>query len=153
MKRIVEYKLGDEIPEAAKFIHAWEDTFYYEMKESKKSPQYTSEEIHLFGRVITYLNRKLGLEAGTGYKPTSKETRKLIKTRLNQGAKPEDFQKVIDSRMAAWANDEKMHEYLRPSTLFGPKFNEYLHSGGVEIANNPFDKLDEIAKMKEVLDE
>jgi hypothetical protein len=35
---------------------------------------------------------------------------------------------VIDKRCAAWKGDPKMEEYLRPSTLFGPKFESYLNA-------------------------
>lgn len=47
--------------------------------------------------------------------------------RLNEGFDIEDFRKVIDTKVDAWKNDETMNTYLRPATLFGPKFEGYLN--------------------------
>lgn len=47
--------------------------------------------------------------------------------RLNEGFDIEDFKKVIDTKVDAWKNDETMNTYLRPATLFGPKFEGYLN--------------------------
>ena len=37
-----------------------------------------------------------------------------------------DLRAVVDKKCAEWISDPKMRGYLRPSTLFGPKFSEYL---------------------------
>lgn len=39
-----------------------------------------------------------------------------------------DFQTVIDKMCGKWKGDAKMEDYLRPSTLFGPKFEGYLNA-------------------------
>lgn len=41
----------------------------------------------------------------------------------------EDFEKVIDTKTAQWLNDPIMNKFLRPETLFGPKFESYLNEG------------------------
>ena len=82
--------------------------------------------------IISYLNEK----AGKRYKPTSKKIQSLISARMNEGFTLEDFKAVIDIKCAQWLHDAKMQEYLRPSTLFGTKFEEYLNSGGGKEAGS-----------------
>jgi uncharacterized phage protein (TIGR02220 family) len=50
----------------------------------------------------------------------------LINSRKQDGYTLEDFKQVISFRQATWSEDPKMREYLRPETLFGPKFYTYL---------------------------
>ena len=78
----------------------------------------------IVARVVAYLNNK----AGRTFKPTTKATQGHIKNRLREGFEEEDFYKVIDNRVAEWTNDPKMNQYLRPETLFGPKFEGYLQT-------------------------
>ncbi len=75
------------------------------------------------GQVIDYLNNKLG----TRYKSTTPKTKQLINARLNEGFIVDDFKKVIDNKYNDWFNDDKMNKYLRPETLFGTKFENYLN--------------------------
>jgi uncharacterized phage protein (TIGR02220 family) len=74
--------------------------------------------------IVEYLNQK----AGKKYRAGSKDTRQHINARLAEGYTLDDFRAVIDKRCAAWLGDPKMEEYLRPSTLFGPKFESYLNA-------------------------
>ena len=74
--------------------------------------------------IITYLNTK----TNSNYKSSSTKTRELVKARLNEGFQLEDFIKVIDIKTAEWMNDPIWCNYLRPETLFGPKFESYLQS-------------------------
>lgn len=73
--------------------------------------------------IIDYLNEK----AGTAYKATSKKTQNLIKARTNEKATFEDFKTVISHQCSEWLGDAKMQRYIRPETLFGPKFESYLN--------------------------
>ena len=73
--------------------------------------------------VIDYLNEK----AGTKYQSKSDTTQRLIKAKQNKGFTLDDFKTVIDKKCAEWLDDDKMVKYLRPSTLFGPRFEEYLN--------------------------
>lgn len=73
--------------------------------------------------IIDFLNEK----AGTKFRHTTKATRRLIHARWNEGFRLSDFLIVIEGRVAKWANDPKMMEFLRPDTLFGPKFEGYLN--------------------------
>lgn len=74
--------------------------------------------------IVDYLNKK----ARKKYKHTTKETKQHINARLAEGYTLDDFKAVIDKRCAAWLGDPKMEEYLRPATLFGPKFESYLNA-------------------------
>ena len=73
-------------------------------------------------KVLKYLNGK----SVTPF-PLSKTNLKGIHGRIKDGATVEELELVIDFKAAAWQNDERMWEYLRPKTLFGPdNFVGYL---------------------------
>lgn len=88
--------------------------------------QDVNADVKPYEDIIAYLNEKTGKK----FKATSKKTRDLINARMKEDFTPEDFKLVIDIKCASWLRDKKMNEYLRPSTLFGTKFEEYLNSGG-----------------------
>ena len=73
-------------------------------------------------KIIDHLN----LKTGAHYLSTSEKTRSLIKARLREGFKVEDFYTVIDKKVAEWKETD-MAKYLRPETLFGTKFEGYLN--------------------------
>jgi len=75
-------------------------------------------------QAVQYLNEK----AGTSYKPTMKSTIRHLTARAKEGFTLEDIKAVVDYKTAVWDRDPKMHEYLRPETLFGPKFESYLQA-------------------------
>lgn len=74
--------------------------------------------------VIDHLNQR----AGTHYKATTANTRKLIKARLKEGFTVDEIKLVIDKKCADWLNNRDMAQYLRPETLFGNKFESYLNA-------------------------
>ena len=49
-----------------------------------------------------------------------------VQTLLDFGYTPDQIRTVIDKKVDEWYGDTKMRTYLRPSTLFGDKFSEYL---------------------------
>lgn len=75
-----------------------------------------------FREIVSYLNQK----AGTKYKHSSKNTKKYITARWNEGYQLQDFFTVIDKKCTNWLNTEQAI-YLRPETLFGTKFEGYLN--------------------------
>ena len=77
---------------------------------------------NIYSLVIDYLNKK----ANTNYRPTTKNTQSFINARLKEGYTVEDFKKVIDSKSKEWLNTD-FEKYLRPATLFGSKFENYLN--------------------------
>jgi predicted phage replisome organizer/uncharacterized phage protein (TIGR02220 family) len=83
-------------------------------KEKKKNIPYKD--------IVEYLNEK----TSSNYRPSTGKTKDCIKARWNEGRSLDDFKKVIDIKTEEWINTEHS-KYLRPSTLFGPKFEEYLN--------------------------
>ena len=69
---------------------------------------------------------KLNTLASTNYKATTKSTISLVKARLKEGYTVEDFYKVIEFKAKEWLGTE-FEKYLRPATLFGNKFEDYLN--------------------------
>jgi len=84
--------------------------------------------------VVPFLNKV----AGTSYKANSKSTQRLIAARVREGYGWHDFKMVIVGRWEAWKDDKKMSEYIRPSTLFGTKFEEYLSAAKTQSRPKPF---------------
>lgn len=72
--------------------------------------------------IIDYLNESIGSK----YKYDTKGTIRDIKARFKEGYKLDDFYDVIDKKVKEWINTD-MEQYLRPSTLFGNKFENYLN--------------------------
>ena len=80
--------------------------------------------------IIDHLNEK----AGTAYRDTTKGTVKALKSLLT-GENPytvEDCITVIDKQCVKWIGTE-YEQYLRPSTLFGSKFENYLNGKAKQI--------------------
>ena len=101
-----------------------------------------TESLYRYKDIIDYLN----LKAGTNYKHTSADTRKHIKARYNDGFKFEDFKTVIDKKVTEWKGTD-MAKYIRPSTLFGTKFESYLNQSSDKNpktkGNNTFNNFEQ----------
>ena len=80
------------------------------------------KENNIYSEVIKYLNEK----ANTNYRPSTKNTQSFISARLKEGFTVEDFKKVIDVKAKSWVGTD-FEKYLRPATLFGTKFENYLN--------------------------
>lgn len=107
------------------------------IKERKKdTPPIPYEEI------IGILNKK----TGKNFRHATPKYQSCIRARWNEGFRTEDFEKVIENRVAKWADDAKMAEYLRPETLFGTKFEGYLNDNGskpqIELQATPKEEID-----------
>jgi uncharacterized phage protein (TIGR02220 family) len=76
-----------------------------------------------FSEILSYLNDK----TNSSYKPGTKKTKDLITARWNEGYQLEDFKRVIELKTNEWLDDPGWNKYLRPETLFGPKFESYLN--------------------------
>jgi len=91
-------------------------------KEEEKEKESEKTKV-LYTRIIAYLNEK----AGTKYKATTQKTKTAIHARLAEGFTVDDFITVIDKKCAEWIGTE-FEKYLRPETLFSPKFEGYLNA-------------------------
>lgn len=87
--------------------------------------------------VIEYLNRK----AGTSYRSKSKDTRSHISARMREGMTEKDFFTVVDKKVIEWKDDAKMRGFLRPSTLFGTKMEQYLGQATARRQETKFDNF------------
>lgn len=83
----------------------------------------SSSELSPVVQIINYLNEKTNKK----YKSSTPATIKLIKTRMKEGCSVEDFKKVIDNKILSVQQGKFDEMYLRPSTLFGTKFEGYLN--------------------------
>ena len=84
-----------------------------------------NKDNNIYSAVINYLNEKTNRTGREKYNSNSKEIRKYIKARQNEGYTLEDFKQVIDNMTVAWIGTE-WEQYLRPRTLFSNKFEDYL---------------------------
>ncbi len=75
-----------------------------------------------FREIIEDLNQKTGKQ----YRHTSDGTKNKIRARWNEGFRLEDFKQVHNNTCAKWRGGE-MEQYLRPETLYSPKFESYLN--------------------------
>lgn len=72
--------------------------------------------------ILEILNKALG----KNYRPVAANL-KHIASRIKEGYVLEDFVKVVRSKQDEWIGTN-MEIYLRPETLFGPKFDSYLQT-------------------------
>ncbi|WP_223878725.1 conserved phage C-terminal domain-containing protein [Phytobacter sp. SCO41] len=70
-------------------------------------------------QVLEHFNRVTNSSYGRGGR--TKTTLGYIRGRLADNYSAEDLMLVVDYLTAKWADDSKMSDYLRPSTLFGPE--------------------------------
>lgn len=70
-------------------------------------------------RVLSHFNEVTGSSYGKGGR--NKTVLGYIRGRLSENYSAEDLMLVVDYLTAKWADDPKMDDYLRPSTLFGPE--------------------------------
>lgn len=108
-----------------------------------------SNKKDIYIAIITRLNEKSGMN----YRPTSKATQSHINARLTEGFTVDDFYTVIDKKCIEWKGTD-MEKYLRPETLFGTKFENYLNApitqnktygkNGIAITQDKTSDLDEV---------
>jgi uncharacterized phage protein (TIGR02220 family) len=71
--------------------------------------------------IIDYLNS----QSNSRYRNTD-STRRLIHARFNEGFTKDDFFTVIDNKIKSWKGTD-FEKFIRPQTLFSPKFESYLN--------------------------
>jgi uncharacterized phage protein (TIGR02220 family) len=69
----------------------------------------------------------LNQRAGTSFRETDANLRP-IRARLRDGHTFEEAARVVAAKTAEWQGRPDFAKYLRPLTLFGPKFDSYLQS-------------------------
>ena len=91
--------------------------------------------------IVSFLNNC----TGKSFKHTTGKTIASINARISEGFNYTDFKDVISHKSKAWKADPKMSEYLRPETLFGPKFEGYLQD-----ARNPGNQTNQKNVMPDI---
>lgn len=90
--------------------------------------------INPLNNIYSLVIDKLNQATGKNFKPSTGKTKQLIDARIREDFNLEDFYKVIDNKTKTWLNTE-WDKYLRPETLFGTKFENYLNEK-VNIKNS-----------------
>ncbi|MFC6170383.1 conserved phage C-terminal domain-containing protein [Loigolactobacillus jiayinensis] len=114
------------------------------VKNDKKKPSRVIDKIP-YAEIVEYLNDKTGKK----FRSTTNKTKDCIHARWKEGWRLDDFKKVVDVKSAEWLSQSEMMQYLRPETLFGPKFEAYLNQ---KIAKQPVqqreDKSERIKRLQ-----
>jgi len=100
-------------------------------ENKRKKKDYQHEVVELAEKVLDYLNAK----TSTSY-TKSKANMEVISARHKDGYTIIDFRRVIDNKTIEWLGTDQQ-KYLRPITLFGNKFENYLNQIQTPIKNEP----------------
>lgn len=98
----------------------------------------------LYSKIIDYLN----VQSFQDYETNDPEAIKVIKSKIAEGFNYDDFKRVIDIKCKEWLGT-KFDVYLRPSTLFGNKFERYLNQKSPAYINNSFYNNDSFSNRKQ----
>ena len=85
---------------------------------------------------IDYLN----LVANTNYSYNFPSTIHSLNNLIQLGYNYEDFKSVIDKKWKEWKGTE-YQEFVRPTTLFGEKFENYLNEQQSRVRKNTITKI------------
>ena len=100
--------------------------FNGDSKETLPNNEFNNKSLdnkEIYISIIARLNE----QAGTAYRANSKATKSHINARIAEGCTVEDFYTVIEKKCTEWRGSD-MEKYLRPETLFGSKFENYLNA-------------------------
>ena len=97
--------------------------------------------------IIKYLNFKVGAD----YDPDDQDNLQYVEDLIESGYSHNDMMKVINKKCSEWLNDSTMRSFLRPSTLFGSKFAEYLAQPEPKQVEDERKKSDELKDVKKQL--
>lgn len=110
-KLVIENKQTNKIKE--------QNIYSQNEEEIKKKNKIFNENVKC---IIDYLNET----ANTKYRYNTPKTVQLIGNRFKDGFVLDDFYDVIDNKWKDWKGTE-WEKYMRPETLFGNKFENYLN--------------------------
>jgi len=96
---------------------------YEEKKNEKTNNEEQIQDNKICESVISHLNALIG----SAYKPTSRANRELIDGLVSEGFTEAEIITVIDKKYAEWHGTDWAW-CLRPSTLFGQRFEGYLNA-------------------------
>jgi len=80
-------------------------------------------------------------ETGSDVRDLSPAAWQGLRRIRDSGRTLDDVRSVVRRKHAQWGGSVKMAQFVRPSTLFGPKFDEYLNEGEGGAADAEFEDL------------
>lgn len=89
----------------------------------------------LVAEIVSFLNK----ESKSKFDPARKSTATAINARIKEGFTYENFVNVIQFMCKEWTGT-KQEQYIRPQTLFGDKFEGYLHAAQKNVKKEPENK-------------
>lgn len=107
------------------------------MEKENEIEKENEKGLNKVGEMTRAVLSKLNSLCGTRYKATSEKTKGLVKARMNEGFTLADFETVIEKKAVEWTGTE-YEKFLRPETLFGPKFESYLNQKSIKKGGNKF---------------
>ena len=116
----------------------------------EKNKYIQNKEIQsLIDDVVEYMNSV----CHSHFRSSSSGTKKFIKSRIKEGYSFNDFKDVIDFKWKEWGENpvkfstgQMSDTYIRPSTLFGNKFEEYLQAAWLDESRK--NKLNEVVSSE-----
>ena len=112
-------------------------------EEKRREKKRKENNSNIYRAIIAHLNEK----AGTSYRDSNEETKRLIDGWVAKGFTEQDFYTVIDKKCDEWKKSD-MEKYLRPETLFGKKFEGYLNAPVKAKLSYDSDFLDDLDLMR-----
>ena len=100
-------------------------------QEHPQTPSYADfDEPGEFERFAAACIGAFNDETGKDYRSSGGEDWLGLRRIYDNGRTVDDVRSVIRCKLAEWGRDPKWAKYVRPSTLFGPRFEEYLAQCG-----------------------
>ena len=97
----------------------------YTLEDKDKEKEKEKEkEVPFVKQVVEHFNSTTGRNIRT----SSQVTTRFINARHNEGYSLDDFKTVINFKYDQWKDDPHMCNYIRPKTLFGTNFEDYLEA-------------------------
>lgn len=132
-ENLIDYKWSNNTLE--EFLEYFQDRGYFKVLEDDtieprqllldmfSDTKFTKE----CEEIIKYLNTKLEVKPGEGFRPKTESNQKFIRARLKEGYTLDDMKKVVDTMVTKWKGTG-MEVYLRPETLWNStKFQTYIN--------------------------
>jgi uncharacterized phage protein (TIGR02220 family) len=95
-----------------------------ELEKEEKRSNGDILPVDFVSKIIDDLNKKMKAKPGAGFRSSSRKNKSLIVARWREGWDYLDFIHVNAVKVQEWMGGD-MEKYLRPETLYGPKFEGY----------------------------
>ena len=93
-------------------------------------PEADSDDSEAFAAFAVECIAAFNDETGQDYRSSGGKDWLDLRRVWDNGRTVDDVRAVVRSKLREWGRDPKMRKFVRPSTLFGPKFEEYLAECG-----------------------